>query len=349
MSGDRHVSLWEVKIPIKGWISLQQDGIGLDDVTFHLDKDGFLAKTFVEGSQDEMEYEAIKRVNGALDKIAFETGASIRIEKSGKKANRVSEPIGETTGEIMISCAYITIHLKHPIDEDTLIEAAKWGSNLIHNDDYKCFQRSLSHYRNGLNAESDGNPNAFLDFWKSIEVIAEHYSEGRCLFSWDNVTESDRGKLIKYLRDEFGIKWVKNAKIIKRDNDDGKTIHIFKDENSVEIRIDKKEKKALLITSTLRTRDLNVKKENGELNIYGNKLKDKIYDCFEKCLGERKDDEVNELNKIRGKYAAHGSKNVSDLEEIKVMIEKTPQMKELARECLGAWSRQKAQNFEPSS
>jgi len=77
MKGDRHVSLWEVKIPIKGWISIEQDGIGLDDVTFHLDKDGFLAKTFVEGSQDEMEYEAIKRVNRALDKIAFETCASI--------------------------------------------------------------------------------------------------------------------------------------------------------------------------------------------------------------------------------------------------------------------------------
>jgi len=348
MSGDRHVSLWEVKIPIKGWISIEQDGIGLDDVTFHLDKDGFLAKTFVESSQDEMEYEAIKRVNMALDKIAFKINASIRIEKSGKKADRVSEPVGETTGEVMVSCVDITIHLEHPIDEDTSSKAAKLGSNLLQKD-YEYFQRSLSHYRNGLNAESDGNPNAFLDFWKSIEVIAGHYGEGRCLFSWDNVTESDSEKLKKYLIDEFEIKWVKNAEIIKRDNDDGKTIHIFKDENLVEIRIDKKEKKALLITSNLITHDLIVKKENGELNIYGNKTKDKICDCFEKCFGERKDDDVNELNKIRGNYVAHGSKNVSDPEEIKVVIEKTPQMKDLAREFLEAWSRKKAQNFEPLS
>ncbi|MGB3479988.1 MAG: hypothetical protein WBB67_12630 [bacterium] len=248
-----------MKIPIKGSISFAKDGLEIDNIKFHLEKEGVLAKIVVESTPEDMENEAIKYVNRVLDKIAFETGASIRIVKNGMKAKQVSVPIVNSTGEVLQEMVFFTIKLKRPaIDEDALIEAAKWGSNLIHSDDYKCFQRSLSHYRNGLNAESDGNPSAFLDFWKSIEVIAGHYGDGGCLFTWDNVTESDRGKLIKYLRDEFGIEWAKKAKIIKSDNDDGKTIHISKDENSVEIRIDKKEKKAILITG-VRCHQLKVK------------------------------------------------------------------------------------------
>ncbi|MGB2727212.1 MAG: hypothetical protein WBD09_01880 [Halobacteriota archaeon] len=352
MGRDQIVSNWEVAIPIKGNISFEQDKLKIDDLVFYHENNGkvFAKTTVKDRSENDASIEAIKRVNRVLDEIAFEQNASIRIERSGIKGSRISEPIGETTvGEITDAWIEFTVKLNHQINQNTLGNAARLVSDIQDEDKKRIFQKALSHYRNGLNAESDGNSNAFLDFWKSIEAIARHYDEGGCLFSWDNVTESDSKKLKKYLIDEFEIKWVKNAKIIKRDNDDGKTIHIFKDENSVEIRIDKKEKKALLITSNLRTHDLKVKKENGELNIYGNKIKDKIYDCFEKCFGERKDDEVNEFNKIRGEYAAHGSKNVSDPEEIKVMIEKTPQMKDLAREFLEAWSGQKAQNFESLS
>ncbi|MEA1958013.1 MAG: hypothetical protein U9N01_06630 [Euryarchaeota archaeon] len=125
MGGDRSVSSWEVKSPIKGSISLQRDGLLLDKVGFHLDKDGFLAKTIVKGSPDDIIDKAIECVNRALDKIALELDASIRIEKSGIKANRVSEPIGKTTGEVTDSMAWMTIKLVHPIDEDTLSDAAK--------------------------------------------------------------------------------------------------------------------------------------------------------------------------------------------------------------------------------
>lgn len=208
---DRSKISYQVEIPIKGLISIEHDEIGWGDVTFHPDKDGFSAKTDVdvEGSMDGIEFVAIKRVNKVLDKIAFETGASIRIEKNGIKANRISDSIENPTGEVIDAMASIIIKLKPPaINEDTLTEAAKLGSNLSQ-DDSEYFQRSLSHYRNGLNAESDGNPNAFLDFWKSIEVIAGHYGEGKYLFSWDDVAESDSGELIKYLMEEFEIKWVK--------------------------------------------------------------------------------------------------------------------------------------------
>ena len=254
MSGDRSVSLWEVKIPIKGLISPQQDGLKMDNVEFHLYKDGCLAKTVLKGSPDDIRDEAIERVNRALDKIAFELDASIRIEKSGIKGKQISKPFGETTGEVLCAWEDITIKLIHPFDEYTLSKAATLGLNIQDNDKKRTFQKSLSHYRNGLNAESDGNPRAFLDFWDSIEVIAGKYGKGK-------------------------------------------------------------------------------------------NIKDKIYDCFEKCLGERREDEVKKLYKIR-QDAAHGLKDVSDPEEIKVMIEKTPQMKDFARQFLISWSRKKAQNFE---
>ncbi len=337
---DRSKISYQVEIPINGWIFIEHDGKEVGNVTFHLDNGVFSAKTNVdvEGSVDGIEFIAIKRVNEVLDKVAFETGASIRIEKNGIKAKRISEPIENPTGEVIDAMESIIIKLEpHAINEDTLIEAAKLGSNLMQSD-YENFQKSLSHYRNGLNAESDGNPNAFLDFWKSIEVIAGHYGKGRCLFSWDDVSESDRGKLTRYLIDEFEIEWVKNAEITKLDNDDRKTIHICKDKNSVEIRIDEKAGKVILITSDFRTHYLKAKKENGKLNIYGNKIKDKICDCFKKCFGERKDDEVNELNKVRI-VVAHGKKNVSDPAIIKIMIEKTSQIKNLAKLFLSCWVR----------
>ncbi len=342
MEGNQSVSLWEVKIPINGSISIEQDEMGMGDVTLHPCKDGFLAKTVVNGSRDDMiRNEAMKRVNRALDKIAFETDASIRIVESGPIiANRVSKHVEKTTGEVTDSIAYGTIKLIRPVDEETLSEAAKLGSNIQDTDKKDTFQRSLRHYRNGLNAEVDRNHKAFLDFWTSIEVIAGHYGEGRCLFSWDNVTESDSVELIRYLIDEFGIKWVKDAEIIKLDNNDSKTIRIFKDENSVEIRIDEKAEKAIIITSDFRTRYLKAKNENGKLNIYGNKIKDKICDCCEKCFGERKEDEVKELYEIRVS-AAHGSKDLSNPEKVKIIIGETPQMKKLAKQFLSSWSTRK--------
>lgn len=250
---DRSKISYQVEIPIKGLVHIPHDGIRMGDVTLHLDKDMLSAKTDVdvEGSIDDIDFEtmqlaAIKRVNRVLDKIAFETCASIRIEKNGIKANRISEPIENPTGEVIDAMESIIIKLEPPaVDEDTLIEVDKLGSKLMQND-YKYFQRSLSHYRNGLNAESDENPNAFLDFWKSIEVITEHYGEG-----------------------EYA--------------------------------------------------------------------KDKIYDCFEKYLEERNEDEVKELYEIR-KDTAHGLTNVSDPAEIKIMIEKTPLIKNLAKLFLSSWA-----------
>ena len=89
---------------------------------------------------------------------------------------------------------------------------------------------------------------------------------GLYLFSWDNVPGNDSEGILRFLRDDIDICWAENAEI--RKSDDGKTICIFKDENSAEIMIDEKEKKATIKISEGWTNDLKVKKENGKLNIY---------------------------------------------------------------------------------
>jgi hypothetical protein len=77
------------------------------------------------------------------------------------------------------------------------------------------------------------------------------------LFSWENVPGSDSKRLLKFLWDDLGIDWAKNADIEK--TSDSKTIRIFRGEweqrywyaISAEIELDeKKEKVALKISDT---------------------------------------------------------------------------------------------------
>jgi orotate phosphoribosyltransferase len=98
----------------------------------------------------------------------------------------------------------------------------------------------------------------------NVEDVKDKY-----LFSWDSVPGCDNKKLIKFLRDDFDIDWAENSEI--RKSKDCQTICISKDENSAEIKIDGKMKKAILKISDGRTDDLKVKTENGKLNIYKDK------------------------------------------------------------------------------
>jgi alanyl-tRNA synthetase len=87
------------------------------------------------------------------------------------------------------------------------------------------------------------------------------------MFNWDNVPGNDSERLLSFLSDGYDIDWAENAQI--RKSNDGKTLRIFKDENSVKIMMDEKKEKATLKISDARTHDdLKVKKENGKLNIY---------------------------------------------------------------------------------
>jgi ATP-dependent 26S proteasome regulatory subunit len=113
--------------------------------------------------------------------------------------------------------------------------------------------------------------NAFLasNEWKITDGRKEYRIKesiwDKYLFSWDNVPGNDSEKLLRYLRKGCDIGWAENAEIHK--SDDGKTIRIFKDENSVELMIEKKEK-AILKISDGRTHFLKVKEVGGKLYIY---------------------------------------------------------------------------------
>ena len=96
--------------------------------------------------------------------------------------------------------------------------------------------------------------------------------EKKYLFCWDDVpkNESECKRLRRFLRYDLDIGWAGDAKPIE--SDDGMSISIEKkDEHSVKITMDKKEKKATLEISDGRTYELKVKKENGKRYIYKKK------------------------------------------------------------------------------
>ena len=96
--------------------------------------------------------------------------------------------------------------------------------------------------------------------------IIVHPEESFYLFSWKNISGADSEELIEYLKDDLNIGWAEKANISK--SDDGETIHIFKDDNSADIKIDEKNEKATLKISNGQTYEMKVKKEKGNLKIY---------------------------------------------------------------------------------
>ncbi|MHC1575080.1 MAG: CDC48 family AAA ATPase [Candidatus Methanogasteraceae archaeon] len=86
------------------------------------------------------------------------------------------------------------------------------------------------------------------------------------VFTWDMVPGSDSERLLRYLRINHDIGWVESAEI--RKSDDGRTIHVSKGENSMEITIDEGEEKVTLRMGDGRTCDLKVKEEGDDLNLY---------------------------------------------------------------------------------
>ncbi len=84
-------------------------------------------------------------------------------------------------------------------------------------------------------------------------------------FSWDDIPGDDSKRLLKYLINDHGISWAESAKI--RKSEDGKTIQIFKNKKSVEIKINEKKEKATLRIRYGITHDLKVEKKNNGIHI----------------------------------------------------------------------------------
>lgn len=101
---------------------------------------------------------------------------------------------------------------------------------------------------------------------KPLLELKFHPEKSFYLFSWENIPGDDSEELLEFLRDDLDVEWAEKGDISK--SNDGKTLRIFKDENSAEIKIDEKGEKATLKISDGRTYDLKVKKEKGNFKIY---------------------------------------------------------------------------------
>ena len=82
-----------------------------------------------------------------------------------------------------------------------------------------------------------------------------------CLFSWD-----DNVRLIKFLERNFGIDWVKTAKIEKIDND--RTIKVSTQKNYLSLKLNDEQTEVNLEIDDDRTDKFVVKIENSKLQIY---------------------------------------------------------------------------------
>ncbi len=117
-------------------------------------------------------------------------------------------------------------------------------------------------------SSSQMSPSMLIDgSLQPITIDKKKTKNRQYLFSWNEIPGNDTGTLIKFLKDDCGIPWVKDAKIEKIDN--GNIISISNKKNLLLLTLNDDKNEAIL---TINTKDeFIVKKENDNLNIYLNK------------------------------------------------------------------------------
>lgn len=164
----------------------------------------------------------------------------------------------------------------------------------------------------------------------SVEAIMDVWFEPKnknidmYLFSWDDVPGNDNEKLVKFLVNYYNTGWAKGAETEICKSDDGKTIHIYKDENLAKMMINEKRGKLTLKISDCRTHDLKVKnlkvkKENGKLNVYKppgvKKRFNTFFDKNDLVLDDREQDAIDARHVV-----AHGGFVIASDLEMRYMI-----------------------------
>jgi hypothetical protein len=117
--------------------------------------------------------------------------------------------------------------------------------------------------------------------YRSIEHVPDvHRIDEEYLFSWDNIPGNDNGRLIDFLKQNYGIDWVETAEIKKID--DGKTIILSTKtiilsikKNSLYLKLNDKYTNVSLEIDDGRTGKFIAKMENSKLNIYNEGISDK--------------------------------------------------------------------------
>ena len=110
-----------------------------------------------------------------------------------------------------------------------------------------------------------------------FDVSIQHYPDSKgaiqgiikpagYFFSWDEIPGNGGGRLISYLKQNYGVDWVKTAKIEKIN--DGMSIKVSIEKNSLLLELNDEKTEVNLKIDDGRTDEFIVKKENGKLNIY---------------------------------------------------------------------------------
>ncbi len=145
---------------------------------------------------------------------------------------------------------------------------------------------------------------------ENINKILEKY-----LFSWEEIPGNDNVRLIDFLIQNFGIEWVKAAKIKK--NDDNMAIIVNNEPNFLSLTLNDEKTKLNLEINDGRTYKFIVRNENGRLNIYfenmhvvGSLKRNQVKSLMEKPLSEYeflyKSSKVNEVYGYRTKHQIFG-------------------------------------------
>jgi len=99
-----------------------------------------------------------------------------------------------------------------------------------------------------------------------LNFIGTCLSDPDYLFSWDEIPGNDSDKLIEFLLQNFGVAWVRRAKIEKIDN--GKTINVTTENNSFSLRLNDGKNKVILTFNNIKINEFIVKIEKGKINIF---------------------------------------------------------------------------------
>lgn len=115
-----------------------------------------------------------------------------------------------------------------------------------------------------LEKQMESNPEHIggLRLLEDLPAVKENF------FGWNEIPGDDGARFIEFLRKNYGIAWLRAAKIEKID--DGMTIKIYTENHFLSLSLNNEKTKVILTVDDGRTDELIVKKEGDKLNIYGN-------------------------------------------------------------------------------
>ncbi|MCX6677568.1 MAG: metallophosphoesterase family protein [Methanothrix sp.] len=155
-------------------------------------------------------------------------------------------------------------------DADYLLHVGDIASLSAYNDLIELALLTKNKSKGLIVAKGSEDNDSSLPALKDKNVITV---SGVYVFRWNNIKgpnvipETDEARLIEFLQKNLGIDWVKTAKI-KKDNIK-KTIKVYTSTNSLFLILNEENQEVILKMDGSKIDKFIVKKENGELNIFG--------------------------------------------------------------------------------